>query len=258
MDAGRQPCNTQGLETQNSTPEPHTTPKHHIHLPPTPPATDEPPIHASSVPFLDGVQTLEAARKASEQSTPWTQVQLDPTAYDLISRSLENGFRRHDFDRGAGVLSFRMPSPVHDFFSTFLADDIHDWLKRVAAEGGESGEFAAKIANGGSSRIFLREGDLGRPCEPVRRQPDAQFQHDHTAYPGVVVEISYSQDGKTLEKLAQDYILLSNGDINAVIGIDINYGGKVSTVSVWRPLYTREGHDEYLEAEQRVAYKVRL
>lgn len=48
----------------------------------------------------------------------------------------------------------------------------------------------------------------------------------------MVVEISYSQDGKNLEKLAQDYILYSNGDIKAVIGIDINYGGKESTVSL--------------------------
>lgn len=95
--------------------------------------------------------------------------------------------------------------------------------------------------------------------DPIRRQPDAQFQDKDTAYPGVVVEVSYSQDGKDLAKLAQDYILYSNGDIKAVIGLDINYGGRESTVSLWRPKYPhKENQDlEDLESRQDIARKVR-
>lgn len=67
------------------------------------------------------------------------------------------------------------------------------------------------------------------------------------------------EDGKDLQKAAQDYILYSNGDIKLVIGIDINYGGRKSTVSLWRPPYTRRDDEEYevLEARQDIAYKVR-
>jgi hypothetical protein len=72
-----------------------------------------------------------------------------------------------------------------------------------------------------------------------------------------VLEVSYSQDGKDLRKLASDYILGSNGDIKAVIGIDINYG-KASTVSLWRPNYIKEAGQEFdiLEVKQELSYQV--
>jgi hypothetical protein len=59
------------------------------------------------------------------------------------------------------------------------------------------------------------------------REPDAQFQQRDAEYPGVVLEISYSRDGKDLKKLAWDYIQYSNGDIKVVIGIDIKYSTAV-------------------------------
>jgi hypothetical protein len=72
----------------------------------------------------------------------------------------------------------------------------------------------------------------------------------------VVLEVSYSQDGKNLRKLAQDYILYSNGDIKVVVGMDINYGGRDSTVSLWRPKYTPSNDEtDILEVRQEVAYK---
>lgn len=154
-----------------------------------------------------------------------------------------------------------MPSPVHEFFKTLLAYDIHDQLKHIAERGDEVGKFAARIKDGCSSRILLQEGvSDGRSVAAervVRREPDGQFQHPDAAYPGVVLEVSYSQDGKNLKKLASDYILRSNGDIKAVIGVDINYG-KESTVSLWRPNYVQEEGEELdiLEVRQDISYQV--
>ena len=72
----------------------------------------------------------------------------------------------------------------------------------------------------------------------------------------MVLEVSYSQDGKNLKKLACDYILRSNGDIKAVIGVDIN-DGKESTVSLWRPNYLKEEDEfEILEVRQDIPYQV--
>lgn len=73
---------------------------------------------------------------------------------------LEHKLRRFYSEPGSGLLTLRMPFPVHNFFSTWLADEVRDWLRRIADGGGETGDFASKIANGGSSRIFLQEGDL--------------------------------------------------------------------------------------------------
>ena len=155
----------------------------------------------------------------------------------------------------------RMPSPVHEFFKTLLAHDIQDQLKHIAERGDEAGKFAARLKDGCSSRIFLQEDisdeGLGATGHVVRREPDGQFQHPDAAYPGVVLEVSYSQDGKNLKKLAWDYILRSNGDIKAVIGVDINYG-KESTVSLWRPNYVKEKGEEIeiLEVRQDISYQV--
>jgi hypothetical protein len=55
-------------------------------------------------------------------------------------------------------------------------------------------------------------------------------------YPGVVVEVSYSQKRRDLSRLADDYILGSDAEIRAVVGIDLDYrGGKRATLSVWCP-----------------------
>jgi hypothetical protein len=35
-----------------------------------------------------------------------------------------------------------MPSPVHDFFTTFLSNEIRDQLKVVADREGSTGQFA--------------------------------------------------------------------------------------------------------------------
>jgi hypothetical protein len=154
-----------------------------------------------------------------------------------------------------------MPAPVHDVFSTSVANEIYKQLQLVAERRDRDGTFAAQVVNGGSSRILL---DIGEGKEhrasnvALQRHPDAQFQHREAACPGVVLEVSYSQAGKDLEKLAWEYIQHSNGDIKAVIGIDINYGVNASTVSLWRPEYTREDGEEEdtLGVKAEIAYQV--
>ncbi|PLB49700.1 hypothetical protein P170DRAFT_426575 [Aspergillus steynii IBT 23096] len=166
---------------------------------------------------------------------------------------------RWDYDPENALLAFRMPTPVHDFFATSVAGEICKQLERIARGKDAAGEFAERIANGGSSRIFLKEGSFdGHPTDLEafpQRQPDTQFQHRDAAYPGIVLEVSYSQNAKDMWKLARQYILCSNGDIKAVIGIDLNYDGtKESTLSLWRPSYIHEeGEDlDILDIQQEI------
>lgn len=89
-----------------------------------------------------------------------------------------------------------MPTPVHDFFASSVAVEICKQLQHIANVEDAAGEFAGQIENGGSSRIYLKEDDSEE--EPkiskilLQRQPDAQFQYYGTAYPGVVLEVSYA------------------------------------------------------------------
>ena len=163
---------------------------------------------------------------------------------------------RHDYDSDRNLLVIRMPSTIHEVFSASLGEYIRDELRRIGLRQDEAGQFASQIRSARSSRIFLKElsSEIAKISRPLRRQPDEQFQHKSAAYPGVVIEISYSQDGRDLRRLAQDYILCSNGDIKLVIGIDINAETE-STVSLWRPKYTRQEDNNFddLEVVQDIA-----
>lgn len=204
----------------------NTPPDRLIDLPLTPPATIKPhlPSIDASGPVLRLLES-RSDRAKTVDSGGWVEVSLDQKQYVLLRGSIERSFKRFDYDLNHGLLILRMPSPVDDFFANILADDVQNRLNDIAKEGEEAGAFASRIKSGGSSTILLSEGD-SEFFKNIRREPDAQFRHPRAYYPGVVVEVSYSQEGKSLRKLAQDYILYSNGDIKAVIGVDINYKGK--------------------------------
>ncbi|KAK3349832.1 hypothetical protein B0T25DRAFT_570439 [Lasiosphaeria hispida] len=238
-----------------------TPPDDYVQLPLTPPATDEGPTRRWDTSDAGkAMQMFEAFRDPGSfgHCAPLSEFRIPPLQYQELVKRLGDEKAlgqyvddkvRFDYDPANSLLTVRMPSPVHEFFKTLLANDIRDQLKQIAESGDKAGEFASRVKDGCSSRIFLQEnisdGGLGAAEHVVRREPDGQFQHPDAAYPGVVLEVSYSQDGKNLKKLARDYILRSNGDIKAVIGVDINYG-KESTLSLWRPNYVKE-KDEELE-----------
>jgi hypothetical protein len=85
----------------------------------------------------------------------------------------------------------------------------------------------------------------------IRREPDAAFKHPQAHWPGVVIEVAYSQKERDIPHLADDYILETNGSIRAVVGLNIDYKTKKGTVSMWRPKYTEneQGEIELAAAE---------
>jgi hypothetical protein len=56
--------------------------------------------------------------------------------------------------------------------------------------------------------------------------PDGAFRALDTNYPQVIIEVSFSQSGKDLEYLADTYIVDSLGEVQVVIGLDLEYGRK--------------------------------
>ncbi len=127
------------------------------------------------------------------------------------------------------------PTPVHEIVSTSLAEEISERLRSIAgSKAALRAKFAAQIVNGGSSRILHGRNSSGQYS--LTATTGRTVPAWHAPLTGLVVEISYSQDGKELDKLAWQYIQGSNGDIKAVLRIDINYGAKASTVSLWRSL----------------------
>jgi len=69
-----------------------------------------------------------------------------------------------------------------------------------------------------------------------------------------------------LGRIADDYILGSDGNIRVVLGLDIEYQGKgkgkglsskVATISMWRPKITIDDGEDELSAHQEVVDLVR-
>jgi hypothetical protein len=123
-----------------------------------------------------------------------------------------------------------MPKLLHETLIFYVTQEILRQLNTIAKSESRSAEFARDIENSGSSEISFTDSEYGP------HQPDAAFQHINAQYPGVVIEVSFSQKRKDLARLADDYILGSDRDIRVVIGIDVEYkASKKATLSVWRP-----------------------
>ncbi|RSL44705.1 hypothetical protein CEP51_016187 [Fusarium floridanum] len=216
-----------------------TPPDRHTPLLPSPPSTTERPggPGGSGGPDQLPQRLIHFKRQleTGQEVKAYAKFKLSRQRYSQLRSRIEQSFRRFDYEPERERLIVRMPSAVHDIFSTSLANEVTNQLRSVDKRNSSTAHFVSQIVSGASSEIDLDGSNPGGPGPRLSRQPDQQFQHKKAVFPGVVLEISYAQDGKQLGKLAQSYILESNCGIRAVVGIDINYrGSQPSTVSLWR------------------------
>lgn len=149
-----------------------------------------------------------------------------------------------------------MPTTKHETFIEMVSMATKAQLEHIGKGDDETARFAARISSGRSGDIYLQEfnsdDEIHQDQPIIRRQPDDQFQHDEAKYPGVVYEITYSQDPRELVKAAWTYIPYSNANIKAVVGFELGYGkNKEARISMWQPRFLKEGEDgsETLDVE---------
>ena len=139
-----------------------------------------------------------------------------------------------------------MPSTVHETFILLVVEDILLQLRTLGSSSAPSSAFAQRIQPLVSSRITFKKNvkldstSTTQTAETfetyIRHDPDASFAYESAKYPGVVIEVSYSQKRGYLNYLAENYILESNGNIRVVVGLDIDYrSSKKATISMWCP-----------------------
>lgn len=143
-----------------------------------------------------------------------------------------------------------MPTQLHDTFTARVSVEIQRRLTDLANKNPLLRTFIEKIRHNGG-RLQLPTTSTSSKQNYIRREPDSMFCHTEAVWPGVVIEVSYSQKRKALATLADDYILETDGSIRLVIGLDLEYkGSKQATISTWR-LQRRLGDEgeEYVAAQ---------
>ncbi|TWU72827.1 hypothetical protein ED733_001653 [Metarhizium rileyi] len=211
-------------------------------FPPSPPATDKRVKSTEANDESDcllPVQFQEHKTLCERTSSPpaFAHFTIDRKEYRTLEAKIARVFKRFDYEPRRNRLTIRMPSPIHSYVASFFQQEVSTELNNALTNcTNEAKSIAKKIISVQDCRVYLKE--TGDDNGPTKREPDIQFQYSDTTYPSVIGEVSYSQDGKDLRALAQDYILYSDGEVKLVIGLDLNYRNEPSTVSLWRPKFT--------------------
>lgn len=134
--------------------------------------------------------------------------------------------------------------------------EIESRLRAFTDTESRSKTFAQNVKHDGSCTLDL-QSEINDGNANITRQPDAMFTHGDAHWPGVIIEVSYSQKTKDLPHLADDYILETNGSIRVVVGLYIDYKTKKGTISMWRPCYVKNEQGQLeLEATQTLCNQV--
>jgi len=142
-------------------------------------------------------------------------------------------------------------------FPARVVEEIQSRLRAFTDTESRSKAFAQNAKHNGSGRLDLQSENNDRQAI-IRRQPDAMFKHCDAQWPGVIIEVSYSQKTKAILHLADDYILETNGSVCVVVGLDIDYKTKKGTISMWCPGYVKNEQGQLeLEATQTLYNQVR-
>jgi hypothetical protein len=163
---------------------------------------------------------------------------------------------RYNYDEDKRKLVVRMATEIHERFIDKVEDDIRTQLRTIQNGSGKKAEFAQKVHPARSTHIHL---GASISSSKSRYEPDASFRHKDAQYPGVIVEVVYSQKKPYLNRLAENYILDSDASVRAVVCVHIEYGNKESrraTLSIWRPKMFTTDEGLELRAVEGVADEV--
>ncbi|OAQ59075.1 hypothetical protein VFPPC_12275 [Pochonia chlamydosporia 170] len=224
----------------------------------SPPPTPPPTVKKASDATARIIAKIKARRSGlSSSNEPWVSYPLSEDQYTELTQQVQsdaslrgyvNQDLRHDFIPSVGRLVFRMPTYLHEWVISSVVEEVSRQLRVIGAGDSAAAAFARAVVARGSPTLDFTETGFGR------HDPDAQFRHLDAQYPGVVMEVSYSQKQKYTPYIAEDCILGSDGDIRRVVVMDIGYpNSKKATMSSWKPsVVLNEAGELELIAEQTI------
>jgi hypothetical protein len=149
-----------------------------------------------------------------------------------------------------------MPTAIHELFIEGVENGIRRQLEAISNGSDKKARFAQEVQATRSTEIHFA---ATASSSKSRYEPDASFGHNDAQYPGVIIEVAYSQNKKRLDRLAENYLVDSDASVRAVVCLDIEYGKKESrkaTLSIWRPQLLETADGLELRAVEEVADEV--
>ncbi|KAH0536729.1 hypothetical protein FGG08_006437 [Glutinoglossum americanum] len=197
------------------------------------------------------IELVKSLTQGHAPESSWINLPLSPHDFKQLAMhdfwSYVEDNIRFDYDPVAEVLTFRMPSPIHEQLTALVVGEILQQLGCLREDTSTSptAEIARSIRWSASTSI--RFDDLGLST----RSPDASFYFGDGKYPTVIIETSFSQKRHDLENLAREYITRSQMNVQLVVGLDIGYPKPTkATVSVWTPEYVETNGKPYFYAKK--------
>jgi hypothetical protein len=91
-----------------------------------------------------------------------------------------------------------------------------------------------------------------------RRNPDKTYTYTGCNFPGLVIEVAWSQRQLDLAGLAEEYIQRSEGSIRTVVGVNVEYRVEApATFSVWHAQVDKSNGEEILKVIETVENRVK-
>ncbi|OBT84693.1 hypothetical protein VE02_06112 [Pseudogymnoascus sp. 03VT05] len=219
------------------------------------------PLAANVARILLLLRSLQRGRHNLDD--PWIVLPLQLHEYDDLLVRIEKNETIwgwvcdkliFSYDSRTSTFVLRRPVTVHQAFKSRVGSWIKDRLDAIADSNAQSKLFVQDIAACGSANLLLKP--LSDERVVIHHNPDSQFMYIGTCWPTVIIEIANSPGLKSLSRLAEDYILQSQGNIRAVVGFEFDMETKRVSLTVWRPEFfmgpEKEGLTVGLRSETQI------
>ena len=140
------------------------------------------------------------------------------TAATALWYSIANFEARSEYSYKQKQFIIYMPTAVHSAFARDYESEIREMLKKLAstADNGVIAKLAENIRIKGDGRIQPPDIKIGESF------PDGSFQLRGCAYPGLVIEVAWSQEQSDSVKKAERYFRNFQGEVRTVVLFNLN------------------------------------
>ncbi|KAK2667896.1 hypothetical protein RAB80_017087 [Fusarium oxysporum f. sp. vasinfectum] len=121
---------------------------------PSPPASDERKraSTATADELPQGLVEFKRNCRTGDYS-PLTNFHLSKADYTRLHDEIQATFRRFDYNPRRQLISFRMPSALHDLFISFFGSAILNKIREIGRQNRQARAFTESIDNALSSRL---------------------------------------------------------------------------------------------------------